>query len=63
MADAVAFRLQMGQVGLQGSLSQMLLRVERAAVSSALRNPIQEMPQLPMVRIHGGARLCRSAMQ
>jgi hypothetical protein len=45
----------MGQVGLQGSFSQMLLRVERAAVSSALRNPVQETPQLPMIRIHGGA--------
>jgi hypothetical protein len=33
----------------------VLLRVERAAVSSALRNPIQEVPQLPLIRIHGGA--------
>ena len=52
MADAVAFRLQMAQVGLKGSLGQVLLRVKRAAVASALRNPIQEVPQFPLIRVH-----------
>ena len=52
MADAVALRLQMAQVSLKGSLGQLLLRVERAAVASTLRNPIQEVPQFPLIRVH-----------
>jgi len=42
----------MAQVGLKGSLGQLLLRVKRATVASTLRNPIQEVPQFPLIRVH-----------
>ena len=38
-----------------GTPRTLLLRVERAAVASTLRNPIQEMLHFPLMRVHPGA--------